>query len=300
MAVAGLPQGEWAFGFAADTGASSTGNERVRPMSNKLSFLDDKNENAVVDKPNVSDPVTTQDAEPASVAASPDPAPASQPDQAAIDAKARDDAGRERDPETGKFVPPGLLEERRRRQAAEAEARELREYKQRMEQERQQQQYQPPLVTEDAEGWAQHVEQQQAFTAYNQKLDTSEMLVRQQFGDEVVDKAADAFLEARQADPTLQQKFDSQKHPYAWVLNWHKQHQLLSEIGSDPEAWRNAERERIRQELLASQKPASVAQPSAPSYQPPPPSLASAPVAARPNAAPHVGPGQAFDRAIPR
>ena len=268
-------------------------------MSNKLSFLDGQSDAKVEDNPNVApEPVATQTAEPAS--ASPEPAQAQQSDQAAIDAKARED--RERDPETGKFVPPGLLEERKRRQAAEAEARELREFKQRYEQERlqQQNQYQPPLVTEDAEGWAQDIEARQAYAAYNQKLDTSEMLVRQQFGDEVVDKASDAFLKARESDPTLQQKFDGQKHPYSWVLNWHKQHELISEIGSDPEAWRNAERERIRQELLASQRPATAAQQSATSYQPPPPSLASAPVAAKPGAAPHVGPGQAFDRAIPR
>jgi hypothetical protein len=267
-------------------------------MSNKLSFLDGQSEGKVEDNPNVAvEPVATQAAEPAS--ASPEPAQAQQSDQAAIDAKARED--RERDPETGKFVPPGLLEERKRRQAAEAEARELREFKQRYEQERlqQQNQYQPPLVTEDAEGWAQDLEARQVYAAYNQKLDTSEMLVRQQFGDEPVEKASDAFLKARDSDPTLQQKFDQQKHPYSWLLNWHKQHELISEIGSDPEAWRNAERERIRQELLGSQKTASVSQQSAP-YQPPPPSLAAAPVAARPNSAPHVGPGAAFDRAIPR
>lgn len=270
-------------------------------MSDKLSFLDRPHSEQVRSPEPAPEPVVTQEAEPAPAAPSPEPAPAPQPDQAAIDAKAREDAGRERDPETGKFVPPGLLEERKRRQAAEAEARELREFKQRIEQERlqQQPQYQPPLVTEDAEGWAEHVQQQQAYAVYNQRLDMSEMLARQQFGDDPVEKASEAFLEARAQDPTLQQKFDSQKHPYSWLLNWHKQHALISEIGNDPEAWRNAERERIRQELLASQKPVSVAQQSAPSQQPPPPSLASAPVAARPGAAPHVGPGQAFDRAIP-
>ncbi len=267
-------------------------------MSDKLSFLDRPHSEQVRSPEPAPEPVVTQVAEPAPAAPSPEPAPAHQPDQAAIDAKAREDAGRERDPETGKFVPPGLLEERKRRQAAEAEARELREFKQRYEQQ-QQQQYEPPLVTEDAEGWAQDVEARQAYAVYNQRLDMSEMLARQQFGDDPVEKASEAFLEARAQDPALQQKFDSQKHPYSWLLTWHKKHEALSEIGSDPEAWRNAERERIRQELLASQKPATVAQQSAPSQQPPPPSLASAPVAARPNSAPHVGPGQAFDRAIP-
>ena len=132
-----------------------------------------------------------------------------------------------------------------------------------------------------------------------QRLDTSEMIVRGQAGDEVVDAAQQAFLEARQNDPSLQQKFDSQKHPYAWLMSWHKQHQIMSEIGTDPEAWRNAQLEKLRAELLQSQKtPAAVAQPSAPSQQPPP-SLAAQP-AARHAPTPHVGPGNAFDRAIPR
>ena len=260
-------------------------------MSDKLKFLDEQRDAPAAEPTPQAEPAPTP--EPAQAAATqPEPTEPAHA-QAPVDAAQEARDGRERDPETGKFVPPGLLDERRKRQELE---KKLKDLEQRLNTPQQpvQQPY-VPTVTEDPDGWAQDIEAR----AYNQRLDTSEMIVRGQAGDEVVDAAQQAFLEARQNDPSLQQKFDSQKHPYAWLMSWHKQHQIMSEIGTDPEAWRNAQLEKLRAELLQSQKtPAAVAQPSAPSQQPPP-SLAAQP-AARHAPTPHVGPGNAFDRAIPR
>lgn len=268
-------------------------------MSDKLSFLDrQRDEPQAAAPPAPSEPVAAPPPEPAQAATPPEPQPASQ-EQAG--AQAEQANGRERDPETGKFVPPGLLEERKKRQTLE---RELQELRAQQAQRQQPQQEQPEYsFDDDPANYLRHQIQTTQEAQLDTQLNISEMIARSQKGDEAVDAALSDWEEFQKANGAVAhgiwQQFMQARHPYDSLLKWHNQHKIISEIGSDPEAWRNAERERIRAELMQGQNAPAVAQTSAPSQQPPPPSLASAPSAARP-APPHVGPGQAFDKAIPR
>jgi hypothetical protein len=117
-------------------------------------------------------------------------------------------------------------------------------------------------------------------------------MARQAHGDDIVSEARQAFLSAVGQNPMLQQQLQGQIHPYDFVVKWHKQHKLMSEIGQDPEAWRKSEAEKIRAQVLAELQGQGV-QP-APSSQQPPPSVVGRPAAARAGTVP-VGGGNAFD-----
>ena len=105
-------------------------------------------------------------------------------------------------------------------------------------------------------------------------------------------EAQQAFLAAVGQNPMLQQQLQGQIHPYDFVVKWHRQHKLMSEIGQDPEAWRKSEAEKIRAQVLAELQGQGVS--PAPSSQQPPPSVVGRPAAARAGTVP-VGGGNAFD-----
>lgn len=228
------------------------------------------------------------------------PAPEPEPEPAeAVTEEAPQDAGatpepeaeapRARDPDTGRFIPiAAVLDERDKRQAAERRAQEL---EQRLSQYTQQQE---EYVPTDPREIIQYTLAEQQKIAFNERLNISELMARQAYGDDEVTAAQQAFMEASQSDPNLAAQLQGQVHPYDWVLRWHKSYRLMSEIAPDPEAWRSAERERLRQELLqeiqgTAQRPAS----SKPSQQPPP-SVVSLPSSGRAGQTP-TGPGLAFE-----
>jgi hypothetical protein len=196
--------------------------------------------------------------------------------------------GRARDPETGRFVPiSALLDERDKRQAETAKRVELEAQLQRY-----QQPQQPEYVPTDPSGIIQYALAEQQRIAFNERLNTSELMARQAHGEDIVSEAQQAFLAAVGQNPMLQQQLQGQIHPYDFVVKWHKQHKLMSEIGQDPEAWRKSEAEKIRAQVLAELQGQGV-QP-APSSQQPPPSVVGRPAAARAGTVP-VGGGNAFD-----
>ena len=196
--------------------------------------------------------------------------------------------GRARDPETGRFVPiSALLDERDKRQAETAKRIDLEAQLQRY-----QQPQQPEQIPTDPSGIIQYALAEQQRIAFNERLNTSELMARQAHGEDIVSEAQQAFLAAVGQNPMLQQQLQGQIHPYDFVVKWHKQHKLMSEIGQDPEAWRKSEAEKIRAQVLAELQGQGVS--PAPSSQQPPPSVVGRPAAARAGTVP-LGGGNAFD-----
>jgi hypothetical protein len=234
----------------------------------KLNFLDEADEPAAA-APEPSAPVIE-----AEKPAAPEPEPQGD--------------GRARDPETGRFVPiSALLDERDKRQAETRKREELEQQLQRY-----QQPQQPEQIPTDPSGIIQYALAEQQRIAFNERLNTSELMARQAHGEDIVSEAQQAFLAAVGQNPMLQQQLQGQIHPYDFVVKWHRQHKLMSEIGQDPEAWRKSEAEKIRAQVLAELQGQGVS--PAPSSQQPPPSVVGRPAAARAGSVP-VGPGNAFD-----
>lgn len=112
--------------------------------------------------------------------------------------------------------------------------------------EQQQDRPKPPDMFEQPEQYTQHLMTMMQEREANLIAEMSERFTRSQHGDEAVDAA----LEAAKAAGTVDQ-FRGQRDPWGELVKWHKQHQVMSEIGADPDAWRAQERERMRQELMA-------------------------------------------------
>lgn len=124
----------------------------------------------------------------------------------------------------------------------------------------------------------------------NERLNTSEMLLRNSIGAEKVDAAVAEFKAAAQTDPTLMGRLYSQPDPYGWLVKEVERRRTLAEIGDDPAAYR----ERLRAEAVAEarakweEEAGMVPFPGAAPVQPAParaPSLANA-RAAMPRSAP--------------
>lgn len=103
-----------------------------------------------------------------------------------------------------------------------------------------------PDMFEQPEAYTQAVMQMMAEREANLVAEMSERFARTQHGSDAVDAA----FEAAKAAGTIDQ-FRGKKDPWGELVAWHKQHQVMSEIGNDPNAWREKERERMRQELIA-------------------------------------------------
>lgn len=156
---------------------------------------------------------------------------------------------------------------------------------------------QAPDPIQDPDGYAQFIRDQltQDFTSQNGvlRVQMSEQMVLS--GPQGADypAAREAFAQAIQNDPYLRERVKSSQHPAQEILNWYRQHKLLNDIGTDPDAYVR----RRYAELTAAdpQNPAAIVPPvTKPAPQIPAPSLTRAP--AGPSAATvPVGPGQAFD-----
>lgn len=103
-----------------------------------------------------------------------------------------------------------------------------------------------PDMFDQPEAYNQAVMQMMAQREANLVAEMSERFAREKHSDTVVDTA----LEAAKAAGVVDQ-FRGQRDPWGELVKWHKQHQVMSEIGADPDAWRTQERERMRQEVLA-------------------------------------------------
>ncbi len=167
------------------------------------------------------------------------------------------------------FVPISvLLEERDKRKAAEALAQQYRP---------QQQDPQPiPDVLDDPEGFGRSLTSAAANQVLNVKLELSEDVARDKFGDAVVDAARDWAVAQFQARPGFQQQVLSQRNPYKFVVEQYQREQVASELTPDDvaqfKAWKAAQAQ-------VAQQPT---QPIPAAVTPPPQSLVSAPSAGSP------------------
>lgn len=188
-----------------------------------------------------------------------------------------------------------LSDERKKRQALQAELDEL---KRQFQAAQQQTQTAPtpekvPDLFEDPEARLRYHEQQAQRQALDYHLNTSELMAREKHGDQAVETATQAFREAIQKEPWLRQQLQQQRHPYGWIVSWHQQSQVMSEIGSDPAAYRDKVKAEILAEINAQQSQESLTQQSSAT---PPPSMARA-QGVRGATVPK---GSAFERAIPQ
>lgn len=177
-----------------------------------------------------------------------------------------------------------MLDERDKRQAAERRAEAAEATTKRLEaqmQAFQAQQAQKPAPDwfDDPQAAAQYHMQPLEKRLDNRFLNMSEHYAAERHGAKVVEEAKQFILQ----NPHLREQVMRHPSPYEAVVSQYKQHQFLTEVGSDPDAWRASEKERIRAELVAemqSQQPQQPVKPAAP-----PPSLSSAPAGGKPNAA---------------
>ncbi len=178
--------------------------------------------------------------------------------------------------EQGRLIPvTALLDEREKRQKFEREAEELRRWKQ--EQERQRQPEKRPDFWESPE---------QAVQAYvtAEKLKQSKFLAEREFGADLVNEAYNYF----EQNPQESHQLLNHPSPFHAAVEHYKRQKFLNEV-QDPDAWREQERERLRQEILAE------VQQSKQPRKAPPPSMAKATPAGRDA----IAPGSGFDELFP-
>jgi DNA repair exonuclease SbcCD ATPase subunit len=120
------------------------------------------------------------------------------------------------------------------------------------------QQRQPPQPQPDPPDW---YADPQAAIAHNlapiqqetaaMREQFSRMMAADKFGEETVNTAQTELEQFARSNPQAA-RFDYQRimaspHPYAALVEWHRQRATLSEVGPDPKAYR----ERVRAEILA-------------------------------------------------
>lgn len=150
-------------------------------------------------------------------------------------------------------------------------------------------QYQPPAPidpTVDPQGFVSRVQE----VMLNERLNTSELMLRREIGAEKVEAAIAEFKEAAKGDPSLFPKLYAQPDPYGWMAKQVEVMRLQKEIGEDPGAYRARliAEERAKWEAERGEAPLT-----APTRSPAaglPPSLASARNAAPRGATPFTGP----------
>jgi len=185
------------------------------------------------------------------------------PEPGAESAPMAEQAGRPRD-EPGKLVkkgeegaPPAPAEkqefdgaatiaERRKRQEAEAELERLRAQLQQQQQSQQEQQrFDPDIVYSDAAAFTSHLQTEAAMQALNVKMDISEEVAREKYGDELVDQARDWTLSRYQTDPGFRHKVMTQRNPYRFAVEEYQRAQIVENVTPDDYAafqkWREAQ-----------------------------------------------------------
>lgn len=181
-----------------------------------------------------------------------------------------------------------LLDERERRQKAEREAEELRQWRTQIEAQ-QKAKPAPDFFADPDQRLAYERQQFQAqFTAM--KLQQSRFLAEREFGAETVNEAYAYF----DRNPHLSHQFLDHASPFHAAVEFYKRQKVAEEIGADPEAWKAQQmatlKEQLRAELMAELQGTVQPKPRIPG------SLASAPAAGK--AGEPMTRGSAFDAAF--
>lgn len=168
-----------------------------------------------------------------------------------------------------------------------------------------------PTFKDDPDAFAAYMAEHTNRIAMGTKFDVSEMTAREKHGDDKVTGAMEWGMQRSQQSPAFAADYLKQKNPIDWIVRQHKQANLITEVGDDPDAWVRKRAE----ELGYVPKPAAAATtttPTATATQPaaapaspqpapsaaPPRSIATAPSAGGPQQVP-TGPLAAFDAVFP-
>ncbi len=128
-----------------------------------------------------------------------------------------------------------VLDERDKRKAAEAERDR---YKQQWEQSQQRPAPQDvPDPYDDPKGFAAYQEQRVQEAVTQQRFQMSELMAKQQHGEEVVTQASNWALEKANSDPAFAAAYHRQPHPIDWIVQQHKRDAMLSDIGDNVDDW---------------------------------------------------------------
>ena len=106
-----------------------------------------------------------------------------------------------------------------------------------------------PDILDEPEQYARYIQQTQSSQMTDMRLNMSEEMTRMTLGDEVVDAAFEAF-KPNLGTPVHDQIMTA-RNPYKAMVDWHKQQQVISEIGDDPAAYRARLEAEIRAEVEA-------------------------------------------------
>jgi len=90
----------------------------------------------------------------------------------------------------------------------------------------------------DPIGYIQQATVRQQHAMLNERLNFSEMMVRDKIGTEKLDSYVNDFKRAMETDPTLGGKLASQAHPYAWLVKEVDRLRVLRDVGDDPASFR--------------------------------------------------------------
>lgn len=204
--------------------------------------------------PPIQSPEAEAQSEPGKDAEAPEPKQEDAEPEKPAEPKATED---EPDPKAWQYA--AYKDERTKRQEWETKARESEGRLQTLERElRELKKPKPVDPYEDPEGYAK--QQQQTWEEreadlrkeiLNERYNFSQMTAEQSYGKEKVDEALEWAKSLPQAERVA---ITQTPHPYAEVVERKKRHDALKEVGDDPEAWRTAERERIKAEVLEELK----------------------------------------------
>lgn len=160
---------------------------------------------------------------------------------------------------------------------------ELKRWKQEAETLRQQQSQRPQTPTEapdpldDPQGFAAHQSRHVEEKLTEQRFQISDVIARQQHGAETVDAAGQWAADRARTDPAFAVQYMRQQHPIDWIVQQHRQDQLLTDIGGNVDDWFTREATKRGYAPAQSAAAPAVLQQQAPKPATPPRSLASVP-----------------------
>ncbi len=246
----------------------------------KLGFLDETDETPEVETPEAEAPEVEAEEVKAEE-------PAEEPKAEEVEATGEEEAAppvAEVEEKPQAIPVTALLDEREKRQLAERKAeesdRQLAEMQAQIQ--RQQAQKQAPDWDEDPQAAASYQAQTIQQQMHTQRLEQSKFFASREFGAEVVSEAMAYF----DANPQLSHQFMSEPSPFHAAVEFYQKQKFLTEVGENPDAYKEQMREQIRQEVMAEMTNTQPSKPKAP-----PPSMATAPSTGRDA----TTPGNTFD-----
>jgi hypothetical protein len=106
-----------------------------------------------------------------------------------------------------------------------------------------------PDMFEDPQGYNEHMDARLSQAVKNAEMNMSEAMAQEKHGTETVAAAFEALKAS--GDQAAIGAIQNSRMPYQELMKWDKQRQAMIEVGDDPAAWKEAERARMRAEIVA-------------------------------------------------